>query len=348
MVKAMQQTSVSADSPVMTVKGSTTPVQVANSEFYVDPATGLFRTRTPSGSASGSARHLLQEVDPAARIASADFNLHTTGMMMSSNVFTQLSLFDSMSVEDDFNNTNFSSSARHLLATTSSTPAPATVLQPICDWSSDELFDIDSCRTDDNDGKPFYYLCKSMVGACQSFVYATKVSVPMWVQSYGDGTHSKNGNMCVLWACGCVASSHASTRRASLALGVTSIARYPNAKTITGTPCYAGLYRMYTNSAMDSWLDLCLTALPNNELSDAGCTNCPVGPFLDYTYLVRSPRCLLNFTLSELGFLTITPIRRNTTREHLTSLASLGSRSPMPISGIIATKTSHLKLATCR
>ena len=46
VVKAMQQTSVSASSPLMTVKGSTTAVQTANSDFFVDPATGSMMLRT--------------------------------------------------------------------------------------------------------------------------------------------------------------------------------------------------------------------------------------------------------------------------------------------------------------
>lgn len=46
VVKAMQQTSVSASSPVMTVKGSATAVQTANSDFYVDPTSGSMMLRT--------------------------------------------------------------------------------------------------------------------------------------------------------------------------------------------------------------------------------------------------------------------------------------------------------------
>ena len=215
----MQQTSVSADSPIMTVKGSTTPVQVANSEFYVDPATGLFRTRTPSDSTGGSARHLLQEVDPAARIASADFSLQSSGLMMSSNVFTKPSTFASISVVDlfdDLNNVNGSSSGgRRLLATTSAAPAPLTVLPPICDWASTDLFDLSSCdtttitgsvsKTNSNSAtKPYYAKCSTMQGACQSFVFATKLSIPMWSQGYGNGNWElAAGRMCVSWFASC-------------------------------------------------------------------------------------------------------------------------------------------------
>ena len=211
----MQQTSVSADSPVMTVKGSTTPVQVANSEFYVDPATGLFRTRTPSGSASGSARHLLQDVDPAARIASADFNLHSSGLMLSSNVFSQPSLFASMAnavdLIDDINGS--SPGIRHLLQTTASpAPAPLTVLPPVCDWASKDLFDLSSCDTLTSTGsvsitntasvtKPYILKCDTMRGACMNFPFATKVSVPMWAQGYGNGGYDLGGRMCVSRRC---------------------------------------------------------------------------------------------------------------------------------------------------
>lgn len=48
VVKAMQQTSVSADNPVMTVKGSSTAVQTANSEFFIDPASGSMMLRSAS------------------------------------------------------------------------------------------------------------------------------------------------------------------------------------------------------------------------------------------------------------------------------------------------------------
>ena len=208
VVKAMQQTSVSADSPVMTVKGSNTPVQVANSEFYVDPVTGLFRTRTPAGSTgSGSARHLLQDVDPTARIASADFSLHSSGLMKS-NILSQPSLFASNSAIDLFDDVNGSSSGRHLLQTTTTTTAPLTVLPPVCDWASDDLFDLDSCGTVTASGtvsttntaattKPWYTKCTVMQGACQNFAFASKVSVPMWVEGYGNGVFPLSGRMCV-------------------------------------------------------------------------------------------------------------------------------------------------------
>jgi hypothetical protein len=205
----MQQTSVSADSPVMTVKGSTTPVQVANSEFYVDPVTGHFRTRTPAGSTGGSARHLLQDADPTARIASADFNLHSSGLMKS-NILSQPSLFASNAAVDLFDDVNGSSSSggRHLLQTTTTTTAPLTVLPPICDWASDDLFDFNSCDTVTVSGtvtntsttaitKPWYTKCTTMQGACQNFVFASKVSIPMWTQGYGTGAFSLSGRLCV-------------------------------------------------------------------------------------------------------------------------------------------------------
>ena len=48
VVKFTQQTSVSASSPVMTVKGTNTAVQTASSDFYVDAATGSMMLRTSS------------------------------------------------------------------------------------------------------------------------------------------------------------------------------------------------------------------------------------------------------------------------------------------------------------
>ena len=212
----MQQTTVSADSPVMTVKGSTTPVQVANAEFYVDPTTGLFRTRTPAGSASNGARHLLQEVDPAARIASADFNLHSSGMMLSSNVFSKPSLFSSsFAAAGDSDNTSASSAGglRRLLDTTTDTPTAVTVSPPICDWASTDLFDINSCTTLTVSGTvsmknatsitvPQYAGCQTMQGVCQNFGYSVKVSFPMWMERYGTAGNPWSGypfagRMCV-------------------------------------------------------------------------------------------------------------------------------------------------------
>lgn len=214
MVKAMQQTNVSAVNPVMTVKGSTTPVQVASSEFYVDPATGLFRTRTLSGSTSGSARHLLQDEDPTARIASADFNLQSSGMMMSSNVFAQPSLFAALSAVDDLDvNGSSSSGGRHLMQSTSTTPLPLSVLPPICDWASADLFDLESCNTKTRTGTispsndqqttvPHYSTCVTMQGACRDFAFADRVSIPMWGNSYGSGVYDLGaGRMCVSWFC---------------------------------------------------------------------------------------------------------------------------------------------------
>ena len=84
----------------------------------------------------------------------------------------------------------------------------------------------------------------------------------------------------------------ASFHRSTLTLAIVSAVYYPTSKTIPGTPCYNELYRMYTNTNMTSWVDLCLIPYvnvgyggPNKD--DAYCSNCPVGPFLDYTNLVR-------------------------------------------------------------
>ena len=216
----MQQTSVSASSPVMTVKGSTTAVQTANSDFYVDPATGLFRTRTPAGSTSGSARHLLQVVDPTARIASADFNLQSSGLLMSSNVLAQPSLYAALSAVDaselGSNSSSSSGSGRHLLATAMNATlgsAPTTVLPPVCDWATTDLFNLQSCDTTTANGtvslldktattKPYYSQCTTMQGACSNFPFASQVAVPMWGQSYGNGGYNMaSGRMCVSWCC---------------------------------------------------------------------------------------------------------------------------------------------------
>ena len=78
-----------------------------------------------------------------------------------------------------------------------------------------------------------------------------------------------------------------SSRRAALGLGVVSISYFQNAKTVAGSPCFNELYRMYTSNAMDSWVDVCLYPFPNVVSGDHWCTGCPLGPFLDYTYLVR-------------------------------------------------------------
>lgn len=124
----------------------------------------------------------------------------------------------------------------------------------------------------------------------------------------------------------------ASSRRASLSLGIVSMSRFPSAKTVSGTPCSMDLYRMYTNTEMTSWIDLCLTPFANLYDGDKYCSNCPVGPFLDYTNLVRSnaPPCQVSLFLSSL--LTMLP-RRNTIRTLLTPLASQGSRFPQFLIG---------------
>ena len=88
------------------------------------------------------------------------------------------------------------------------------------------------------------------------------------------------------------------------------MAYWQNAKTVPATPCLSELYRLYTSNMMDSYIDLCLYPFPNAVYS-AGetatlssgmmgklvvpinqywCSNCPVGPFLDYSGLVRSLR----------------------------------------------------------
>ena len=74
------------------------------------------------------------------------------------------------------------------------------------------------------------------------------------------------------------------------------MARFPWTKTLDGTPCLYDITRMYTDTNMSSWIDLCMTPMPNAALGRGygySCTNCPVGPFLDYTYLVsaNSPLC---------------------------------------------------------
>lgn len=214
VVKAMQQTTVSASSPVMTVKGTDTPVQVANSEFYVDPATGQIRTRTPSDAASGSgARHLLQDSDSSVRVASADFKLHASGLMLSSSAFSQPSLLASLNSVDSLLgvgvNGSSSGGGRRLLQSSSevSKAAPATVLPPVCEWASEDLFDIATCYYRKQTGPvsvsdkteatvPWYAKCSSMTGACQSFEYASKISLPVWNEGYGTMNVDMVGRMC--------------------------------------------------------------------------------------------------------------------------------------------------------
>ena len=99
------------------------------------------------------------------------------------------------------------------------------------------------------------------------------------------------------------------------------MAYWQNAKTVPATPCLSELYRLYATTAMDSYVDLCLYPFPNvvvgNEsntylglvtigtgpgattklmnitqpINQYWCTNCPVGPFLDYSHLVRCDAC---------------------------------------------------------
>ena len=70
---------------------------------------------------------------------------------------------------------------------------------------------------------------------------------------------------------------------------ITSMARVGLSKRVAGSPCYNELYRMYTTADLSSWVDLCITPFPNLYWQDDKyCEGCPVGPFLDYTNLVRS------------------------------------------------------------
>ena len=219
VVKATQQTDVTAGSPVMTIKGTSTPVQVANSDFYVDPSTGYVRIRSNTGdSAGGSRRHLLQDesaVDTTVvKTASTDRYVDPTSGMMLSNVMTEPFIITSLPGRDAYfpvlNSTNYTagSAGRRLLQTNQSNitfstpastvqlpvmPAPATVLQPICDWASTDLFNANSCAVKSITGAtsptssaritiPYYSQCSTMTGACSNFRFITKVSVPFFGQ----------------------------------------------------------------------------------------------------------------------------------------------------------------------
>lgn len=204
VVKATQQTSVSPGSALLTVKGTNTPVQVANSEFYVDPDTGTFRIRASAGASSGgrSRRRLLQQADATARVASADFNVDPSGLMTSANAVSQPSLFASLSSSADFfisGNTS-GNTGRHLLQTfNSTTSTPATILPPICDWASSDLFNVPSCIwttmspgwwTPEKQWNQINHLggCLSMTGTCANFMFATKITLPMWSKGLGSST----------------------------------------------------------------------------------------------------------------------------------------------------------------
>jgi hypothetical protein len=81
----------------------------------------------------------------------------------------------------------------------------------------------------------------------------------------------------------------ASFHRSSVSLGIVSMARLGLSKRVASSPCWRGLYRMYTTADLTSWVDLCITPYANlYQDRDLYCEGCPVGPFLDYTNLVRS------------------------------------------------------------
>ena len=256
VVKAAQQTDVTAGNPVMTIKGTSTPVQVASSDFYVDPITGYLRLRNPDtgGSAVGSRRLLDAQSPLIARTASADFNVNPSGLMLS-NVMTEQYLISSLPSRDVASNASYSV-GRHLLQTNTTvttttttdplfsaaplpaTPAPATILQPICEWASTDLFNPNTCLVRSVTGPtsktvntvitvPYWGSCLTMTGACTNFKYITIATVPFFGQgmtpTVGSVLKSLEGRLYVpsgvcLGLC-CVASltlrSHSGRRLAS-------------------------------------------------------------------------------------------------------------------------------------
>jgi hypothetical protein len=81
-----------------------------------------------------------------------------------------------------------------------------------------------------------------------------------------------------------------------MAITVTCIDYILFSRLVPKTPCSMDLYRIYTNAAYDSWLDLCLYPEPQQALGSGSsggnvipgveyCPKCPLGPFLDYTFL---------------------------------------------------------------
>ena len=98
---------------------------------------------------------------------------------------------------------------------------------------------------------------------------------------------------CVVLRCVILLTPSQTSFRASLTVTIVSTSYFSSSKTVPNTPCLYNLYRMYTSTNMDSWIDLCITAFPNlaspgYPKNDIYCSNCPVGPFLDFTHLVRS------------------------------------------------------------
>lgn len=162
-----------------------------------------------------------------------------------------------------------------------------------------------------------------MTGACTNFGYVTKVSVPF----FGQGLTPPDSQVMkvklgpIFMSTLVAAKNFLDGRMAALGTSVVSMSFFQSSKTIPSTPCLKELYRMYTTSAMDSWIDLCMYPFPNVVVinpylspdnvtiyeSKIWCTNCPTGPFLDYSYLkydtnTFDPPCKLNFKNITTGF----------------------------------------------
>ena len=151
-------------------------------------------------------------------------------------------------------------------------------------------------------------------------------------------------------------------RRASLGISVLSMAYWQNAKTVPSTPCLSELYRLYATSTLDSYIDLCLYPFPNvvvgNEtisylkevtigtgpgaikvpmnvtqlVNQYWCTNCPLGPFLDYSNLVR-----LTATRATAAALTKTRNVFRTTTRHLSICRAFPASRTSATAGRIST-----------
>jgi len=159
VVAANTQTKVSASNPVMNVKGTEIPVQVASSDFYVDLATGKLLARQPAApNGTVMRRRLLQDgvapSEASLQVSSADTFISSSGVtQLRTNPPNSVPSFTSRSTgtySPDLNNyddsaLSASSSSRHLLQATGSTSGasyvtPGSIFAPICDWSSLDFY----------------------------------------------------------------------------------------------------------------------------------------------------------------------------------------------------------------
>jgi Chaperone of endosialidase len=155
IVATNMQTTVTASNPVMNVKGTSTPVQVASSDFYVDPATGKLMARQPAApNGTAGRRRLLQDgfapAEASLQVSSADTFISSSGVtQLRVNPPDSVPSFTSRSTgtySSDLGALSASSASRHLLQAdgTNSSGAsyviPGSTFAPICDWSSLDFY----------------------------------------------------------------------------------------------------------------------------------------------------------------------------------------------------------------